>query len=187
MDKLTEYDNRRIGGTDKNPIVSSFFVLDTAIEKATIKLGRGRVTITTFEKDDNDINVFYRFENHNKKRGWTLETSVVLFDVDGNKITADVKDKGLKPKGWSGYRRATLNGVFAGVADKAHFALVVSRRDPTNRVGKPIEEIYEKVLKKVSEEIENWIKEKLFGEDDDSDDDDTAVEDIGTVSLRPTA
>lgn len=165
---IEEYDSRRVGGTNDNPIIATLFRFDDSehvSERVVISLGRGRKMITTLTKTGNDIKGVARFENHHRSRGWTLRTEVVLFSKDQKELGRIARQRGLRPKGVSGYRRAERSFEFPGAADKVSYVMVVSFRDPSLRYKEIIDEITRDLMKRLIE----WVGKELLGGDKDKD------------------
>jgi hypothetical protein len=131
---IDEYEARKIGGTDDNPIKATLFVFDQEKEKKRISIGRGREFITVVEKSGDQVSVDFTFENHHRSRGWTLRTDVIVFDEKGQQIGETHARRGLNAKGWDGFKEAKESKKIEGLKSTAEYGLVVCYRDPSDRI-----------------------------------------------------
>jgi len=119
-------------------------------------LGRGRHVLTTVKPDGaNALKVTSRFENHHRSRGWTLCNRITVHDAKGKTLATYTFQKGLRPKGWRGYKRWT-GSTRISYPKNAKSVATTSWRCSTKRVGKQIEG----ELKKVAIEIVKAIGKK---------------------------
>lgn len=164
---IEEYDSRRVGGTDDNPVLATLFRFDDSkhtSERVVISIGRGRKMITTLTKSGNDIKGVARFENHHRSRGWTLQTDIVLFSKDQKELARTSRQRGLRPKGIGSYRRAEMSFAFPDVADKVSYVMVVSARDPSLRykdiVNSVVRDLLERLIKEVAKKFASPAKDR---------------------------
>ena len=129
-----------------NPVVTKGAKISKGGAKVSNHLGRGRHAIATVSTKRNDFIVNVRFENHHRSRGWTLCTTVTMLSKAGKPITSKTVKRGIKPKGFRGYRVANASMKFPGLAAKAGGVLVKSWRCSTKRF--------------VPEGIENVVKHR---------------------------
>jgi len=164
-----EFEDRRIGGSNDNPVLAEFIILNEAKHRSIVSIGRGRKFIINFTKNGNNVKVRYRFENHHRSRGWTLRTDLGFFDENGEIIKTDFWKAGLSEKDYRSYRRRTKDRVLNNIGEDVFAVLVICYRDPSLRVKKVVDEVVDQIKEEVIEELVEAIKNLFDGDDDEKD------------------
>ena len=120
----------------RNPVVVQNSNVVSGSTKVSNHLGHGRKAIVNISTKGNDLVAAVRFENHHRSRGWTLCTTVTLVANDGKVLVSQTTQRGIKAKGWRGYRVKNASITFAGAANKVASVSVKSWRCATKRAGR---------------------------------------------------
>lgn len=176
-----EFEDKRLGGTDENPVKADFLILNDASHVSSISIGRGRKFRTTFTKKASEFVVEYRFENHHRSRGWTLRTDLIFFDQDGDVLLTDSWRAGISEKDFGSYKVRRKKKAVEVKAEDAFGVLVVCYRDPSLRfkdfLDKLVDEIKEEIIDAIKEEIESWF-------DSEDNDDSTSSQKKSAILSR---
>lgn len=139
---MKTFTQRKLSGSQKNPVIGASQSYRSGLRVVNL-LGRGRKVFSRFSTVGDDVLVEMEFQNHNKERGWTLANVVEILDGDGQTIAVVSDQKGLKPKGWRGYRVRRHKETVKNVAKSASHVRVMSYR---NRTGRFVKEAVEDVI-----------------------------------------
>lgn len=96
-----------------------------------------------FKMSGADVLVQMEFQNHHKSRGWTPANVVEFLDERGRTLTVVSGQKGLKPKGWRGYRVKRTEQIAHGMAQSAKYVRTTTYR---NRSGRFVKEAVEDLV-----------------------------------------
>lgn len=175
-----EFDDKRLGGKDDNPVVADFVILNDASHKAVVSIGRGRKFLITVSKQGADLSIHYRFENHHRSRGWTLKSDVIVLNEEGDIFAQDSWRAGIKEKDYGSYKVRETSRTINGGDGEAFAILVICYRDPSLRfkkiLDKLLEEVKEEIIEVIVDEIKSW-----FSSDDDDRDQDKAAKKRGPL------
>lgn len=135
---------KRVGGTDKNPVVSRVeaFVQGEPVHVSQ-SLGRGRDVGMDVTPGPNGFNVGFKYANRHRSRGFTLEGTVAAVSADGRVLGIVSAKRGLKPRGWDRTKRATAEEFLpiANLDEVAYIVVVAGRRPGEGFLPEAIEHI----------------------------------------------